>query len=358
MSEYKNLNLNRELIDDNIKKFLEDNQCILDDSVEDFEDNRRRVVFGVAGTEFAMIDLFFNRNGTTTIHWKIGKNISLGEKLAIFLKSTIDSAEFENVNYSLIGITTDSFNSIIEIFNESREFIITIRQESQDSKQISLQSISHQDQITVTHYKNNRRLQIQGKPLTCYRRLIYLLTDLLDLKGLEKVLYRKDDSSAEIVRKEMAEDYLRGYFANSYDLFPDTIKKLLISGCCVKLASPQLPDYCLLLYPDLRALEGVLRELMSKYKMYVADADKGFGEFFDYKNGFCTLKQEHTENISCPKMVEAFNNAYNFYRKHRNTLFHMEDNADTSRMIDTLDKAISLSKDTYNHIDRLFTANI
>ncbi|MER2514271.1 MAG: type II toxin-antitoxin system RnlA family toxin [Nitrosomonas ureae] len=354
MSDYKNLNLNRETLEVNIEKFLNTNQYESEGEIQTIEKGRR-VVFGTAGSEFAMVDLLFNNTGTTTIHWKTGKNHALGEKLAIFLKSTIDPAEFETVNYALSGITIDSINSIIEILSESKDFNIDTRSDDKGCKKITLQSISYQDQITVTHHKSTRKLQIQGKPLSCYRRLVYLLTDLLDLKGLEQVLYRKDDSSAEVVRKEMAEDYLKGFFTSSYDCLPCTIKKLLISSCCVKLASPQLPDYSLLLYPDLRALEGSLREKMKKYQMCVAEADNGFGDFFDCRSGICTLKEEHKENIACSNVVNALNDAYSFYRKHRNTLFHMEDYVEISRMIDTLDKAIGLSKDTYKLINRLYT---
>jgi hypothetical protein len=161
------------------------------------------------------------------------------------------------------------------------------------------------------------------------------------------VLYRQDDSSASIVRKEVAEDYVKSFFPKSYDLLPNKVKLLLISGCCVKLASPKLPDYSLLLYPDLRSLEGVLREVMSGYDMYVEDADHGFGDFFTCnQNGICTLKTDNEETVGHAKMVVALNAGYSFYRKNRHTLFHMEDFPDGSRMIDTLEKAVGLSKDS------------
>jgi len=262
------------------------------------------------------------------------------------------------VNYSLQGITTDAFEPILAFIDESGDIEIDVTQDEDQCKQVTLKSITHQDKLKLIHHRSTRRLQIQGKPLSCYRRVIFLLTDLLDLKGLEKVLYRKDDSSAEIVRKEMAEDYLKNVFESSYDHLPESVKKLLISSCCVKLASPQLPDYCLLLYPDLRALEGVLKEVMSGYNMSVDDADHGFGDFFEVQNGICTLKAEHSEQVAHAKMEDALNKCYSFYRKNRHTLFHMEEFADGSRMIDTLDKAICLSKDAYEAIDSLYTARI
>ncbi|HDQ4328767.1 TPA: type II toxin-antitoxin system RnlA family toxin [Pseudomonas aeruginosa] len=357
MSDYKDLNLNREALDANIQSFLQSNGYTLDGSIQ-IQGNRKRVVFGAAGAEFATVDLHLNSTGTTTVQWKMGKNQPVGEQLAIYLKATINPAEFENVNYSLRGITADSFDPILDCLQESEDLEINTLRDEPACKQVTLKSIAHQDSLTLTHHRTTRVLQIQGKPLSCYRRVIFMLTDLLDLKGLEQVLYRKDDSSAEIVRKEMAEDYLKGFFPQSYIHLPDAVKKLLISSCCVKLAAPKLPDYCLLLYPDLRSLEGVLKELMSGYNMSVEDAANGFGDFFDVNNGICTLKPDCAAKVGHAKMQDAFNKGYSYYRKHRHTLFHMEEFADGSRMIDTLDKAISLSKDAYIAIDNLYTARM
>jgi hypothetical protein len=156
----------------------------------------------------------------------------------------------------------------------------------------------------------------------------------------------------------MAEEYLKGFFPQSYSYLPAAVKKLLISSCCVKLAAPILPDYCLLLYPDLRSLEGALKELMGQYSMSVGDAENGFGEFFDVNKGVCTLKTAYSAQVGHAKMEDAFNKGYSYYRKHRHTLFHMEEPADASRMIDTLEKAISLSKDAYVTIDNLYTARM
>lgn len=357
MSDYKDLNLSRETLEANISSFLESNGYTLDGGIQHL-DKRKRIVFGAAGAEFATVDLHLNGTGTTTIQWKMGKNQTIGEHLAIHLKATINPAEFENVNYSLKGITEDSFDPILDMLNESDDIKIETLRDEDICKQVTLKSQAYQDSLTLTHHRKTRVLQIQGKPLSCYRRVIFMLTDILDLKGLEQVLYRKDDSSAEIVRKEMAADYLKGFFPNSYANLPDSVKKLLISSCCVKLAAPKLPDYCLLLYPDLRSLEGVLKQEMSGYMMSVEDAENGFGDFFDIKDGVCTLKPEYEKVVGHVKMVDAFNRGYSFFRKHRNTIFHMEEFPDGSRMIDNLEKAIALSKDAYAAIDGLYTARI
>lgn len=158
-----------------------------------------------------------------------------------FLLETIDPNEFLTVNYTLKGIYADDIEPIIEeidccfLDNGDNEFEITIDQENDIRKVFKITSIQHQDKITVTHFKTTNLLSIQGKPLFSYRRLIYLLSELLDLAGLQTVLSRTEENTAQIVRAELAQDYLKNQLADAFEYLSTTIKALLVSGCCVKL---------------------------------------------------------------------------------------------------------------------------
>ena len=92
--------------------------------------------------------------------------------------------------------------------------------------------------------------------------------------------------------------------------------------------------------------------------MYPEQEEYGFGAFFDVnKNkGIATLKSSYISNVKKDSVVQSLENAYAFFRKHRHTLFHMSDFADASRKIDTLEKALSLSKDVYVLLDDIYRA--
>lgn len=358
MSDHKELNLNRENLDVYVSAFMERGGLTLDGGQLKDQPKGKRVEFGKAGNEFAMVDLHFIKDGTTTIQWKLGKNQPLGKELADYLKETIDPSEFEQVNLALKGITNDDIQSILDQICEAGDIECETIHDNDQKLQVAICNTAHQDRLVITHQRGTRTLQIQGKPLTCYRRIVYLLSELLDLGGLEQVICRKDDGVAEIVRNEMAEDYLKKFFERSYDLLPKLVKKLLISGCCVKLAAPQLPEYSMLVYPDLRALEGVLKKELAGYNMSLEDSDNGFGGFFEKAKAGFELKEDYANAVGHANMVKAFNEAYSFFNKHRNGLFHMEEYVDGSRTVDTLDKAIGLSKEAYRVIDDLFTARM
>ncbi|WP_422139886.1 type II toxin-antitoxin system RnlA family toxin [Endozoicomonas sp. ALC020] len=359
MSNYKSLNLKRESIDSYIEEFAESNSLSLRAN-QIVGNKRKRIKIGYVGVDDAIIDLHLNNDGTTSINHKLGKNQELGAKLANFLLETIDPHEFLTVNYTLKGIYADDIEPVIEevnncfLDNGANEFEISIDQENDVRKVFKITSLQHQDTITVTHFKTSNLLAIQGKPLFSYRRLIYLLTELLDLAGLQAVLSRTEENTAQIVRAELAQDYLKNQLTDSFEYLSKTIKELLVAGCCVKLASPKLPEYSMLLFPDLRALEGVLRSMLCDCGMYPGDEKSGFGAFFSVVGENVALKKEFKDRIGSVDRVKAFERTYAFFRKHRHTLFHMEDFTDASRKIDTLEKAIELSKDCYKLINNLY----
>lgn len=359
MTDYKNLPLERENIDIFLDQFTKENNLEIR-SNEIQNGNKKRVTIGGVGIDNCMVDLHLVKDGSTTIQWKVGQNQELGKKFADYLINTIDTNQLESVNFTLKGIITHNITPIIDELSKStddennNEFNVAIKSDSTVRIAWEITSINHDDHIVITHFKTTSKLAIQGKTLFTYRRAIYLLSELLDLNGLQSVLSCTDDKSASIIRKEVAEDYLKEKLPYSYAHLPPFITTLMCAGCCVKLASPTLPEYSMLLFPDLRALEGVLRTILSEYDLNVGEQDSGFGAFFTVNRGNATLKEECKEKIAIPALIGSIEEAYSFFRKHRHTLFHMEDYASFSRQIDTLDKALSLSSDAYTVIDKIY----
>jgi hypothetical protein len=358
---YKSLNLRREEIDRYVQEFVNDNSLVLR-SIELQGNNKKRIVIGRVGIEDATVDLFLNTNGTTTVQFKLGKNQTLGGNLAKHLYETINPDEFISVHYSLTGIYEKDIEPIFEELtgykdeNGKSEFSLIFEQNEAIRKLIKIQSVVHNDTITVTHFKTTNKLTIQGRPLFCYRRIIYLMAELLNLAGLQTVLSRTEENTVEIVRIEVAKHYLKSQLSDAFEDLPNIIQSLLVSGCCVKLASPKLPEYSMLLFPDLRALEGVLRTELSRFGLYTDQEEYGFGAFFEIISGNAKLNENHMTKIDNEGIVRPLENAYTFFRKHRHTLFHMSDFAEASRKIDTLEKALALSQDVYNLLNAIYRA--
>ncbi|HGK7492264.1 TPA: type II toxin-antitoxin system RnlA family toxin, partial [Klebsiella pneumoniae] len=175
--------------------------------------------------------------------------------------------------------------------------------------------------------------------------------ELLDLQGLEKVLIRQDDGKAYIVQKEVARSHLECEMGDAYPLLHKNVEKLLVSGLCVKLAAPDLPDYCMLLYPELRSVEGVLKSTMYRYGMPITQ--DGFGPYFDKIGSEFILKQQFGRNLSSAK-VKTINDAYTFFNRERHGLFHMEIVVDTSRMVSDMARLMTKARQAWGIIKDLY----
>lgn len=351
---YTYINLTRELIRPTIDKFVQKSGLSLRNVGDRPGGAGLRVQIGNPGIEDCTLDIFFNKCGTCSLQYKLGKNQPLGKAAADALYETIHPDEFTSVNLVLKGIHEDDIEPVlIELAQYAEHVEQTITEDNPTRKVIKLQSRTFQDSLTVTHHKTTHKLQVQGKPLSCYRELIYLLTELLELNCLDRVLIRKDEGSAEIVRTEMALAFLQEKLGDAEKNIPETVKKLLLSSMCVKLATPNLPDYSMLIYPELRSLEGALKDCLGNNSI---DIDGQLvGDFFTYLSpGNYALDSDLHDQITDAGVRSMLGEAYSWYNKHRHGLFHMEDITEGSRLIGNFDQLISLSDRTYQFIKELY----
>lgn len=351
---YKNLNLDRGVIDELSRAFATEHQFTIDSIAKTpGAQNGMRIVFGRIGAKFATVNVFFNKDGTSTIQYQTGANHEAGKLMVDYLYDSINPAEFEQVNMVLEGFTEPVISPVLELTAE--ESHITVDVHSQDVNRIvwKIRSAEYQDELTVTLHIGTRRLQIQGRPLSCYRVFIFNLSELLDLQGLEKVLIRQEDGKAEIVQQEVARSYLKSVLGESYNQLHRNVEKLLVSGLCVKLASPDLPDYCMLLYPELRSIEGVLKD---KFKgLGIVVGKDGFGDFFIKNHGVHTLDVEYDALCPNPETARIISEAYTFFNRERHGLFHMEAFVEASRVISDISHLMTKSTQAWVHIKDLYS---
>jgi len=350
--DYKNLNLDRASIEAHCRQFIETkNYSIQSICARPGAASGLRVVFAKPGEAFATVDMLTNKGGTTTVQYLTGANPELGKELADHLYETINPAEFEHVNMVLLGFVEPTVLPVLELTAEEDHFQFTEHSRSAHSIVWKINSVTYQDELTVTLHTTTGKLQIQGRPLSCYRIFIFNLSNLLDMQGLEKVLTRQDDGKAYIVQQDVARAHLACVLGDAYQNIDRVVEKLLTSGLCVKLATPTLPDYCMLLYPELRSIEGVLKQLMDRLGMPIQQ--DGFGPYFDKAHGKFTLKPVFSASISAAQ-ANCINDAYTFYNKERHSLFHMESSVEGSRVISDMSRLMGIATRAWVIIKELY----
>ncbi len=194
---YTNLNLDRTTIEATSRAFIENKNYSVH-SIGPMPGARAglRVVFAKPGEALATVNIFYNNGGTSTVQYQTGANHNLGKELADDLYETINPAEFEQVNMVLQGFVEANVLSVLQLSAEQPHIQFYEYLRNTHTTVWKIHSPEFQDELTVSLHHRNGTLQIQGRPLSCYRVFIFNLSELLDIQGLEKVLIRQDDGKA------------------------------------------------------------------------------------------------------------------------------------------------------------------
>jgi len=356
---YQNLALRQDMLDEFLSQYLESKSNVKVRS-DDVSQGKRVIKIGYAGVDDATINLFFKKNGVTTIQFKTGKNQPLGKTLADYLYETVDPSESVTVNLSLKGIDSENVKILLEELSSildsdaKQEFEITTHSTNKNSTQYHIVSKNFKDRVVITHHHTTNCLQVQGRPLFCYRNISYSLAILLDQQSLLSVISCTSNEDKLLVREEVAKIYIENVYKHSFPRLEPVYKDLLISSYCVKLASPELPEYSMLLYADLRVLEGTIKEALIKHGKPTNSNNLDIGYYFDCTPSNSSLKSEHVSDFDTTDAISTLEDCYHLYRKQRHSLFHMSDMALASRTISTLGEVMNLSSDVASKIEELY----
>jgi hypothetical protein len=356
---YQNLTLQQDCIDTYLSEFFSQytNYLTRDDNVTAA---KRTIKFGHVGVDDATVILFFKAKGTTTIQYKTGKNHGLGEVLASFLVDKIDPSDSSTINLSIKGFNAENVQIVLDDLTEMKDtdenlhFNITVHQPNTYSTKYEIVSNKYKDRLNVTHHRTTDVLQVQGRPLFCYKSLSYSLSIMLDQASLLSVISKTSAEDQLLVREEVACSLVKEIYPVSFERMESVYQNLLVSSYCVKLASPRLPEYSMLLFADLRVLEGVIKETLMHYGKYTNSDNLDIGHFFSCTPTSNSIKNIHLSDFDCSSTISALEDCYLLYRQQRHSLFHMEDLAFTSRVISTLGEVMSLSKDIASKLESLY----
>ncbi len=352
-NQFKNLNLDREQLENCLKQFCQSKQAEL--KLE--ESTSSKIVYKIikAGLEPARLVFHLKSNGTTTIQVSEGKNQQLNIEAAKYIRLHLCQNEVTDLNMSISDIDDLMINLILDEIKAIKEKnnIIVNSKEINGGILYQLTSLTFNDKLNFSFYPATKKLLIQGRPLSCYKVVAYALSAVIDTNTLAKILYKKDNVDQVIVKTEVSESFLRSELCKSYEELPELIKNLLISSHCVKAAAPDLPEYSMLTYCELRALEGVIKAKF--FENGLVEIPNNIGELFNCTTTPITLNTNIL--IQYPQLNtirSSLEEAYIYYRKRRHSLFHMEGFTPATAKVDSLKEAENIGKKVYTLIESLY----
>ena len=361
-SDFKKLNLDRTLLKGAIQKYWSSAECGQCEYLE-----RSSKAHRATYTEndcAVMVDFLFAKDGTTTINTKIGSSQEVGEQLAIYLKNELVDDSRKTVHLTIKNIEGEVFEDLItfleELQNEESDLpAVSVTSFAEDATRKAVKAITHyRDSLTLTHYRTTNKLLVQGKPLYGYAQVSYFLSEYTDLNGFLDIVYKGEASPDTVdIDEDEVETALRALLPSAYDKLGTGILNLISTSYMLRDASIDLPDYSCYVFPVLRALEGVMRRLLSERGLYVRDFKWSFGEVLKHERGRYIVKDQYRIEFDDDGFCAALELCYDYYHQQRHGLFHMDDLTDTSRFISTqnqavryIDEAIGIIEKSYREI--------
>lgn len=358
---FKDLLLNRDLIEKDITLFVNENYS--NGKVTREEKSKTMVRFNIYSDEKKyFIDLYFNNKGGSTINISNGKETEEKTKLANYIKAnqksiTTDKNEY-NRSVLFKKILFQDYIAFLELIKENTDLCSSMQILKDDGKEnIQKLQSTRQDSVTLTYNKNTKNLRVQGRPLYLFNELFSYFNELVDVSGVVDNLV--ENYKFNITLGQIEEQY-KHILKNSYDKHTDKLKKSLYKSIFNLNLDKSEVTCTELTFEVLRALEGHIK--LTFLRDYEIESPNKWGTLIMFK--YCdetdtvNLKPEYKNIIKCDKKINYYEKAYKHYVVYRHNIFHWDYptilEADQTVHIDDINDAKNIIRDTLLIIDEYY----
>lgn len=345
---YLKLNLNRANIPVLLKQFCENsipNSILSSKPVRKGQEEQFTISSTNEGqTKEIKISFISNKDGSTSINYKMGNFHNLSQEIADFVRENGVLDNRNNSISSLNAVKKDDFDFVIENLKSDYESLTIEEREIPFGIQKKIK-IDSGEQVIFNYYETNT-LSITGRPLLLHNATLNYFTDLNYLKHVE--IFDTTIKYYQIkITVEEYEEELRNRLPIAFEHLPENIRALILSGIIIEKIEIDLPDFSGYVFYILKAIEGIMKHLLFEKGITI---DKTFNIF---KDNIEPVKIKNSINISiaCPKTTQVIENMYEYYRKERHTLFHTEFLDVSTRRLENREDAMDILNNSLNLIN-------
>lgn len=303
----------------------------------------------IADGKTAMLNLYFNNNGTTTIT-PTGSNLEISSVVkALIEEKCTFSGSAQGETYSIKKLPKEWSEKVVD-YLKSLDGVITeaTSVETVPAHDSYIFTSRIGDKLTVNLYTTGT-LTLQGKPAYLFGEAISFLSYCKDISVDDIVDSINTFHNVSVKTSEVRND-MEVLMPRAYGNIDEMILKLLSPSISLRKVNIELEDYSCYTFPALRALEGYIKYLLSLKGVIVGNT---FGGIF---NGM-TL---------CPSVVTKVNDAsyqnelerlFAYFKGNRHVLFHTEQILIGTKLIEDKHEADEIINTVINLIETSY-ANI
>jgi len=304
--------------------------------------------FKATGVEPASLNVYYVKDGTTTLQYKTGANQELSYEIANLIKDGCSIKQFKSNSFYLKAIRDEDFKMLVEFLQDEN----TIESDTENNNHRIVKIKGHQGDTITLHKHSNGSFQAQGKPRMIFNDVIFLLSELMPFKDVinsQLEFYETNLTSADIIGE------LEIKLPISWNHIDDKIKSILSPCIAITKIDLQLDDYSFFAFPALRALEGVMKQLFKDNDILVSSKD-GFGIYVHNRGIHTLLSDLAKEKIKCEKTQKVICDIYSFYSTNRHSLFHVEGTIVNTKLLNyqearhIIDYSINLIESSFSSI--------
>lgn len=270
----------------------------------------------IADGQKAILDFYFNTDGTTTIT-PTGSNLEISTTIKTILEEGCTySNNAEGKTYSFKKLPSDWAIRLIE-------YLTTLVGESFTHEKVEKQPVHDAykftsnigDSLAINIYENGT-VTLQGKPAYLYGEAISFLSycDKVSVDDIVDTInsFHNVDIKIEDVRSEM-----EILLPRSYGKIDEMILKLLSPSISLRKVKIPMEDYSCYAFPALRALEGYI-----KYLFGLKGVNIGYTFYEIFSRGVLTTNI--SSQIADSTYQGELERLYRYFSGNRHIIFHTE----------------------------------
>ncbi len=334
---YRDLALNRDKILDVIKSFADNTTVTTEEKAQMI-----KYTIKVPTEKEALLAVYPVKDGTTTLYANVGKNTTLSVEISKYIIENCQVPKIGNKILSIRKMGDDEYDALIEFLSDCGLIISDVKDLATGGKQSKLTANN-----VGTLYLNKwatGTFSVQGSSDILKGMVIEGLTNLLPYQDVIEAQLNslKAKTSVEDVLVD-----LKKALPISFDFLGNTLQAIISPSLVLKKSELEFLDYSCFTFPALRGLEGYIKKLFLDKGIVINDV---FSE--QIENG--KVRASVVASINNPRIVEAIEKCYDYYRNNRHVIFHVDGTIIGTRLIEDVNVADSIINDTFTLIESTY----